>query len=318
MRANGLSMVCTTYNSREYVPSLIASLLLLNPPPDEYVFVDDASTDGTPDQLRSLIPALEGHGKPITCRFLDSNLGSSGSRNIGLTATGARYVAFLDGDDLPLPWRVGDTLSAFATRPTAGVVYGPIVGVVDRSVVFVRGGRRYKSGPVGTELSLRNFIPFSTVCIDREQVGSLLFDDNVHQSEDYKFLSALASRTEFNATRRPLVLYRFHSGAKSANLEASIVAYRKQMPHASHSTPLDDWVPLPLAMQRLKTSPSLKAAAQFVAQCSKAPREAWTFRNEVIDYPVSRLRSRSMYRDIYDRIETTALSLTSRWGSPAG
>jgi glycosyltransferase involved in cell wall biosynthesis len=61
--------------------------------PLEVIIVDDGSTDGTRDYLRSL--------KPSFCRSLElDGRGPSAARNAAIRAASSEFIAFLDADDL--------------------------------------------------------------------------------------------------------------------------------------------------------------------------------------------------------------------------
>jgi glycosyltransferase involved in cell wall biosynthesis len=61
----------------------------------EVIVVDDASTDATAEVCKSL--------SGIKYVRLDRNQGVAGARNVGLLASSADFIAFLDDDDLRLP-----------------------------------------------------------------------------------------------------------------------------------------------------------------------------------------------------------------------
>ena len=85
----------------------------------EIIVVDDASTDETAMVCRT----LEG------TRYirLERNQGVAGARNIGVVASSARYVAFLDDDDLRLPGSIDAQVEALEAHPEAGFVCGAMI-----------------------------------------------------------------------------------------------------------------------------------------------------------------------------------------------
>ena len=89
------SVLIPTYNIATVVERAIRSAATQTLPPFEILVIDDCSTDGTPDVVRSLqreIPAL----RLLTTQ---TNGGPSVARNVGLGAAAGEWIALLDGDD---------------------------------------------------------------------------------------------------------------------------------------------------------------------------------------------------------------------------
>ena len=85
----------------------------------EIIVVDDASTDATSAVCRS----LEG----IKYIRLDRNQGVAGARNVGILASSAEYIAFLDDDDLRLPGSLDLQVEALESNPECGFVCGDML-----------------------------------------------------------------------------------------------------------------------------------------------------------------------------------------------
>src|SRR2546423_11745318 len=66
----------------------------------EVIFVDDASPDGTRDELERLRSAS---GIPIVVQTLDRQRGPAAARNVGWRTARAPVVAFTDDDCRPAP-----------------------------------------------------------------------------------------------------------------------------------------------------------------------------------------------------------------------
>ncbi|MFJ5262256.1 glycosyltransferase family 2 protein [Streptomyces sp. NPDC088387] len=92
-----VSVIVPVYNPGRYIDDCVDSLLRQSLPPDEYevIFVDDGSTDGTPERLDRL--AAE-HDRVHV--FHQENSGWSGKpRNVGIAAAKGEFVMFVDNDD---------------------------------------------------------------------------------------------------------------------------------------------------------------------------------------------------------------------------
>jgi glycosyltransferase involved in cell wall biosynthesis len=106
-----ISIVLPTYNRQTVLPRAITSVLAQNEPDWELIIVDDGSTDQTRVYLASL------DDPRIRVITLANNRGVSAARNVGLEATRADIVAFLDSDDAYLQQRLSAPLAIFASEP---------------------------------------------------------------------------------------------------------------------------------------------------------------------------------------------------------
>src|SRR5215831_3790292 len=90
-----LSVVVPVYNGTPYLPDLLEGLLAQKLRPDEVIFVDDGSTDGSAAMIARLGAGLAG------LRVISQkNQGQAVARNVGMAQARGRYLAFLDADDL--------------------------------------------------------------------------------------------------------------------------------------------------------------------------------------------------------------------------
>lgn len=94
-----LSVIIPCYNVELYLEDNVRSLLRNVEDGYEFIFVDDASTDSTPQLLQRLAPTLPG-ARVVTSPI---NVGLAAARNLGLDAARGRYITFLDSDDLVGP-----------------------------------------------------------------------------------------------------------------------------------------------------------------------------------------------------------------------
>lgn len=113
-----VSVVIPTHNRPHLLPRAInsaqsAGTLI------EVIVVDDASTDET----AVVCQKIEG----IKYVRLERNQGTAGARNIGVLASTAEYIAFLDDDDLRLPNSLDLQLDALDSCPAAGFVCGGMI-----------------------------------------------------------------------------------------------------------------------------------------------------------------------------------------------
>lgn len=90
-----LSVVIPVYNGTLYLKELVESLLAQQRIPEEVIFVDDGSTDGSSAMIARL-----GAGLPGLRVIRQRNQGQAVARNVGIRQASGRYLAFLDADDV--------------------------------------------------------------------------------------------------------------------------------------------------------------------------------------------------------------------------
>ena len=87
-----LSIIIPVYNGKQYLQNCVTNLTAQELSEIEIIIVDDGSTDGSLEMLRSF------ESEKIRV-FSQSNAGAGAARNTGLAQATGEYVAFLDVDD---------------------------------------------------------------------------------------------------------------------------------------------------------------------------------------------------------------------------
>jgi glycosyltransferase involved in cell wall biosynthesis len=105
------SVILPTYNRMRTLPRAVASALAQDEPNFELIIVDDGSTDGTDEWLRTQTDPR------VRVLRSDHNVGPSAARNLGIDAARAPIVAFLDSDDIFRPNRLSASLRVLADDP---------------------------------------------------------------------------------------------------------------------------------------------------------------------------------------------------------
>lgn len=108
-----ISVVVPLYNKRPYIAKALASVVDQGVEGLEVVVVDDGSTDGGADLVRSL-------GIPQLVLVLQANAGVSVARNRGIEVARGELIAFLDADDWWLPGFLPAILALHRDYPAAG------------------------------------------------------------------------------------------------------------------------------------------------------------------------------------------------------
>jgi GT2 family glycosyltransferase len=131
MTAPRVTAVVVTYNRRELLLESLDALDTQTRAPDTVVVVDNASTDGTAEALRS----REGL-TPVQVHSLERNTGGAGGFTFGIAAAvrgGADLVWLMDDDTVPTPDALAALLDARSRYP------GPPPALIASRVVWTDG-----------------------------------------------------------------------------------------------------------------------------------------------------------------------------------
>jgi glycosyltransferase involved in cell wall biosynthesis len=129
---SSVSVVIPAYNVADYVGDAVRSVLRQTYPVREIICVDDGSTDGTLEKLRALETAHPERVRVLT----GANAGAPTARNRGLAEASAKWVQFLDADDVLLPEKLESQIRV-AERGGYDVVCGGYESHIGGECVFV-------------------------------------------------------------------------------------------------------------------------------------------------------------------------------------
>jgi len=187
-----VAVIIPTYNRWPHVQEAVESVLAQTYPNVECVVVDDASTDGTADQLQAR------YGRRIRLIRLPVNADKSAARNLGVQATDAQYVCMLDSDDLLLPRAVESRMRPFLEDPEFdGVAYGLSQGG-ECEVEPARFAAERVEGDVLERLVRRPFVDNNGYLLSRDNMLRLgMYREDLSHREDLELLIRLAAQLEF-------------------------------------------------------------------------------------------------------------------------
>ena len=231
-----VTVIIPTFNRRRWIGECLDSVRAQTYPRVETLVVDDGSTDGTVEWLRS-----EPRYSFARLHVQPKNGGASVARNTGIKISGGELVVFIDSDDALAPNHVERAVSVFRERPNVGLFCcdSTIIGP-DSEVLF--GGRtwheiqREQTGrPVHTgPRAARDLFQFSHIfpgfTIPRavfERVGD--FDQSIFPMDDYDLSLRIAGAGyEVFYSHEPLALRREHTG-QCSGFANSVDTCRKQI-----------------------------------------------------------------------------------------
>jgi len=189
----------------------------------ELIVVDDGSTDGTWDVLTQTAAVANDHAQWEMMRIERTpNRGPAAARNTGVAMAAARFVAFLDSDDLWLPHKLNRQIGFMREHRE--------YAISQTEEVWMRNGRRVnpgarhrkRAGDLFADSLLTCLISPSAVIIRtdllRESGG---FDEDMAAAEDYDLWLRLLPDHEVGLVDEQLVIRRAgHPGQLSATVPA--------------------------------------------------------------------------------------------------
>lgn len=175
------SLITVTRNDKSGLQSTAASLSAENPDLFEWIVIDGASTDGTPEYL-----------KTSGAQWLsEPDSGIYDAMNKGIDRATGEYVLFLNaGDTLALP-RTLDTLAAFlkARHVQPDLIYGD-------AFEDTAEGRVIKAARPHETINQGMFTHHQAMFYRRETINDLRYDQTYNIAADYKFTAQFLSMSK--------------------------------------------------------------------------------------------------------------------------
>jgi glycosyltransferase involved in cell wall biosynthesis len=212
-----VSVVVPTRDRSALLRRTLGSVLRQDDVSFEVIVVDDGSGDDTPTIVETL-----GDQRVRYVRF-DTPHGVSVARNRGAAEATARWLAFVDDDDLWAPTKLSSQLAAARATDRAWAYTGSVNMTVDD--VVVGGAPPLEPDAVAERLPSANVVPggCSGVLLDREALeGEEPFDAGYRHFADWDLWIRLARRGLPAAVTRPDVGYRIHATNASHDTEGMV------------------------------------------------------------------------------------------------
>lgn len=193
-----VSVIIPTYARPNFLRRALESVLTQSYDSLEILIIDDSPSNPVKEVMESY--------SDDRIQYIQhaENEGVCGARNTGIQKATGEYVAFLDDDDKWDEIKIQRQVQLIEKREDIGAVYTGVRRVDNSGTTLSINKPQYK-GDVGKQLLLNNFIPFSTILVDRKvikQAGS--FDTYLTNWEDWEWLIRLAQETKFDFVEEPL------------------------------------------------------------------------------------------------------------------
>lgn len=194
-----ISVIIPVYNRVHLVGRALASVYAQSRFAQEVIVVDDGSSDGTGDYVRTYFPQA---------RYLrQSNQGVSAARNRGIVAARGDWFAFLDSDDEWLPQKLQVQCQALAANPEHRICHS--------NEMWVRRGRRVNpmrkhaksGGNIFRRCLPRCVISPSSVMVHRSVMKTVgRFDEAFPACEDYDLWLRVCAVYAVLYVEQPLII----------------------------------------------------------------------------------------------------------------
>jgi glycosyltransferase involved in cell wall biosynthesis len=136
---SSISVIIPNYNRAELVGETIENMLGQTLPPTEVIVVDDGSTDGSRDVIRSFGDRVK--------LIAQENRGPGAARNAGFAVAAGEFIQFMDSDDLVSRNKLAVQLAALNSSK-ADFAYCPWVRTLIRGREMKFSGPVMQGGPV--------------------------------------------------------------------------------------------------------------------------------------------------------------------------
>ena len=206
-----ISVIIPNYNYAQYLDQAIQSVLKQSYDNLELIVVNNGSTDNSLEILEKYKHKIHLINQP--------NLGQSGARNSGLSASSGDFIAFLDADDFWEPTKL-EMQSKLINNNTQLVYCGisPFKDPGNEKLLSVLP--KYKG-------DCANFFidnPGASIVLSGESTALFtrdlllkvgLFDSELNSTAGWDFFRRCSRITNFDYVSEPLVNYRLHSSNMS-------------------------------------------------------------------------------------------------------
>lgn len=261
-----ISVITASYNSAEFIERTIISVLSQNYPNLEYIIIDGGSTDGTVDIIKK-------YEDRLAYWYSESDNGQYDAINKGFKKATGDILAFLNADDIYLPWTLTTVAAIFSTSKEIEWVTSLNTSTVDSDGAVFRSGIIRPISTRGFREGL--YIPgcgeFGCIVQEGtfwrkvlwEKVGSTI-DLNYKLAGDFDLWARFTDHTSLYCLGQPLAAMTRHGGQRSnalAEYQSECLKSLKGL-HASDAA----WKPNTKLIQ------------------SRNNRLVWSFARRFIDY----------------------------------
>tara|TARA_R110002073_G_scaffold205294_2_gene364981 strand:- start:1109 stop:1999 length:891 start_codon:yes stop_codon:yes gene_type:complete len=214
-----VSVIVPTYKRAHFLKETLNSVVNQTYSNIEIIVIDDGTPNNENEKLCSKYNNL-------TYIKINNSGGPACPRNVGISNSNGKYIAFVDDDDLWLPEKLQIQVKILDENTDFGLVHShcstiDAEGKQLKEIIGKPGHANVKHGDVLTKMIGNWTIMSSTPLIRKEIVKDVGYFNEAmpHAGEDVEYWSRCAFHTKFYYINEPLVKYRKHKNNVSNNQE---------------------------------------------------------------------------------------------------
>jgi glycosyltransferase involved in cell wall biosynthesis len=213
-----VSVIMSVYNGERYLREAIESTLKQTFRDFEFLIINDGSTDGTAEILKSY------HDPRIKIINNKKNIGLTKSLNKGLRFAKGEYIARQDADDVSAPYRLEKEVNFLETHRNYAVV-GTFVKILNEdSEVIACLDRLTEDIQIRERLGTDNCITHGSAVIRKKcLLDRGFYDESIVRAQDYELWLRLSEKYRLANIPEYLYMWRKHN----ENIEAKHIAEQK-------------------------------------------------------------------------------------------
>ena len=198
----------SVHNGRPYLREAVDSILRQLLGDFEFLVIDDASADGSVEDLAAP------NDPRVRLVRNERNLGLTRSLNDGLELATGKYVARMDADDVAEPQRLARQAAFLDAHPEVGVL-GSARTLIDEHGAFVAHAPAPQTDVrIRWKCLLGNPFAHPAVMLRREvlETHGLRYDESFRTAQDYDLWSRMLQHTRGHNLPGALLSYRLRNG----------------------------------------------------------------------------------------------------------
>ncbi|MDX2248074.1 MAG: glycosyltransferase [Bacteroidia bacterium] len=186
-----VSVLCANYNNGHYLPDLIDSIHQSTVRPEEFIIIDDGSTDKSLEILEAYR-----HIEYLKVISLPKNTGIAHALNAGLKYVSGKYIMRVDADDYVDHTRIEKQYEYLEKHPDADLV--------GSNVTYFENGTgkliNHSNFPIGSDYIMRRYLRgengvlHGSVMIRKICLEEVLYNETLDFSVDYDLFARMVRK----------------------------------------------------------------------------------------------------------------------------